>query len=269
MYNLINRGEKKLYTLLKNNNISKRAIKEAISSGEIYLNGKQVFKNLSIVPEDKINLYIKNEELDYQPIKGDINIVYEDDSILIVNKQKGITVNSKNQISLANFLAFYFLKSEIKSKVRFINRLDMGTSGLLMVAKHRYAQSYYQKQIENNEFTKIYRARVKGFFDKPGQYDLYLSYDSESKKYRVSKEGKLSRTILSLENYDGVYSDIKCQIITGKTHQIRVTLAYLGFPIVGDGLYGFSENSEKGFFLHSSYLKFKKMENGKIIEIKA
>lgn len=133
-----------LKKFLLDKSISMRAYKDLLKTG-IIVNDKPVFKNINLNNEDIVKLAIDEEGLDYEPIKGYLDVVYEDENILIVNKPSNLTVNSKNQVSLSNYIANYFLENDIKAKIRLINRLDMNTSGLCMVAKNKYAQAYYQK----------------------------------------------------------------------------------------------------------------------------
>lgn len=250
----INNGENTLKKFLKEKNISKRSYKELLKSG-ILINDKLVYKNISLKNKDLVKIKIDEENLDYKPINGNIDIIYEDDNVLIVNKPFNLTVNSKNQVSLSNFLAYYFKENNIKAKVRLINRLDMNTSGLLMVAKNKFAQAYYQKQIEENKLTKKYLAYVEGDFKIDTLYKIKLIYDESSKEYKKDDKGKLAITYFKTLEYNDKFSLIECDIKTGKTHQIRASLKNLGHPIVGDKLYG-SDYEFDRFLLHSYYLKF-------------
>ena len=206
--------------------------------------------------------------MDYEPIYGKLEILYEDSNLLIVDKKKNLTVNSKGQESLANHIAYYFMEKNIKSKIRFINRLDMNTSGIIMIAKNPYSMSYYQKQIEDNKIKKIYIAEVSGDFLKDGMYSLKIKYDSDLKKYIVSEDGVMTKTKFQKLYYKDNISIIKVYLLTGKTHQIRSTLSYLGYPIIGDTLYG-SDIKIDGFKLNSSFLSFNKFITGEKVEIKS
>ncbi|MCI5840250.1 MAG: RluA family pseudouridine synthase [Peptoniphilaceae bacterium] len=252
--------------LLKLNSFSNRAIKDIIVNKKIRVNGNEICKNDFINKDEFIEILLDEELLDYKPIKGTINIVYEDENIIVLIKPKNITVNSKNQISLANYISYYFKEKNISSKIRYINRLDMGTSGLLMVAKNKYSQSFYQKEIENNKVKKNYLAIVKNKFNKDGIYNVNLKYDEKYKNYYVSKKGDSAITEFKFLKYIKGYSFLNCKIYTGKTHQIRSTLSYLEFPIIGDELYGSDEKINKGFMLFAYKLEFNQfLTNKKII----
>lgn len=244
-----------LKKFLKEKSISMRSYQELIKVG-IFVNDEPTFKNIALKEGDTIKIFIEDENLDYKPIKGDLKIVYEDDNLLVVNKPSGLTVNSKNQTSLANYLAYYFKENNIKSKVRLISRLDMNTSGLMMVAKNKYAQAYYQKQLEENKIIKKYLAYIKGELNIDELYKIKLAYDELSKSYRKNTAGKEAITYFKSLEIGEEYSIIECDIKTGKTHQIRASLSNLKYPIIGDILYG-SEFQFERFLLHSYFLEFK------------
>lgn len=250
----INSEKISLKKFLKEKSISMRAYQDLIKDG-IIVNNDIVYKNFRLSEGDVIKLPIDEENIDYDPIKGDIRLVYEDENLLVTNKPSGLTVNSQNQVSLANYLAYYFQKNNIKAKIRLISRLDMNTSGLMMVAKNKYAQAYYQKQIEENKVRKKYLAYVNGKFDIDELIKIKLKYDELSKSYKKSNEGKEAITYFKTIDSNEKYSLLDCDIKTGKTHQIRSSLESLGHPIIGDRLYGSKYNFER-FLLHSYYLEF-------------
>lgn len=251
--------------VLKKNFISKRAITKLIKAG-IKVNSKIYYKNTILRENDEIEIEIEDENIDYEPIKSDLEVLYEDRNLLIINKNSGITVNSKNMENLSNYLAYYFLENGIKSKIRLINRLDMNTSGIMLVAKNKYAQAYYQKEIEENNLIKKYIAFVEGNLKIDKKFEIKLSYDKENKNYIESENGLKAVTIFkSLENNEK-YSKIEAQILTGKTHQIRSSLSSLGHPIIGDYLYGSKIKLDR-FLLHSYKLVFNEFLTGEKISV--
>lgn len=251
---------------LKDLGFSKRSIEQILKEGYL-LNEKKVYKSQKLKASDQVKIPIPEEEIDYEPIPGKIKIAYEDENTLVINKDPGITINSKGQVSLANLLAYYFKEKNIKAKIRFVNRLDMSTSGLLIVAKNKFAHGYYQDIIEKNLMEKKYLALVEGRLDIDREVRIKVAYDEENKKYKVADEGKVARTIFKTRDILDKNSIIECRILTGKTHQIRLSLSSLGHPIVGDRLYG-SEIDTERFYLHSYYLKFKSFYEGENIAIK-
>lgn len=255
----------KVKRFLDKNGFSKRAITDILSEG-YEINGIKTSKNQELKTGDVLSIIINDENLDYDPIKGDLKIVYEDEHILVVDKDYNLTVNSKGQISLANYISYYFKKNNIKSKIRLINRLDMNTSGLLMIAKNPYAFAYYQNQIEKNQFSKYYIAVVEGDFNINEKIQTQISYNDQRKRYEVSNVGKKAVTYFKTLSYDenNNISIIEADIRTGKTHQIRSQLSYLNHPIIGDKLYGSNINIDR-FLLHCYKIKFCKFMDGKEI----
>lgn len=255
-----------LKKFLLDKSISMRAYKDLLKTG-IIVNDKPVFKNINLNNKDIVKLAIDEEGLDYEPIKGYLDVVYEDENILVVNKPSNLTVNSKNQVSLSNYIANYFLENDIKAKIRLINRLDMNTSGLCMVAKNKYAQAYYQKQIEDGVIVKKYLAYVEGSLKIDKLFKTKLVYDEVNKLYKTGKKGKTAITYFKTIDANERYSLIECNIKTGKTHQIRASLKSLDHPILGDTLYGSNINLDR-FLLHSYYLEFIEFINQERIIIK-
>ena len=120
----------------------------------IHINGHKATPKDVISEGDEIWIAMAKEKIDYEPIELDLHILYEDDDLLIVDKPVGVTVNSKDQVSLANGVAYYFKENGIKRKVRFLNRLDRDTTGCIVIAKSGLAQSLYQQQMDDNTFEK-------------------------------------------------------------------------------------------------------------------
>lgn len=246
---------------------SKRSIEEILSEGFL-LNNKLSEKSKNLKAGDKLFVIIRDENIDYDPVRGNLKIIYEDRDTLVISKNPNITVNSKGQISLANYIAYYFKSNNINSKVRFVNRLDMDTSGLILVAKNKYAHAFYQKQIENNEMIKKYIAIVGPNANLDMLYEEKFAYDEKSKSYVVSEDGKTAKTIFKSLKLLEDRTIMECQILTGKTHQIRASLSSLGYPIFGDKLYGSDKNLDR-FLLHSyklSFRNFKDEENIKLVD---
>lgn len=246
---------------------SKRSTEEILSEGFL-LNNQLSKKSKNLKAGDKLFVIIRDENIDYEPVRGSLKIIYEDRDTLVISKDPNITVNSKGQISLANYIANYFKSNNINSKVRFVNRLDMDTSGLILVAKNKYAHAFYQKQIENNEMIKKYIAIVGSNANLDMLYEEKFAYDEKSKSYVVSEDGKTAKTIFKSLKLLEDRTIVECQILTGKTHQIRASLSSLGYPIFGDKLYGSDKNFDR-FLLHSyklSFRNFKDEENIKLVD---
>ena len=165
----------------------------------IHINGHKATPKDVISEGDEIWIAMAKEKIDYEPIEMDLPILYEDDDLLIVDKSAGVTVNSKDQVSLANGVAYYFKEHSIKRKVRFLNRLDRDTTGCIVIAKSGLAQSLYQQQMDDNTFEKWYMATVEGIVE-ADEDSLVLSMErsADGIHYEVNPKGKETRTDFSV-----------------------------------------------------------------------
>ena len=165
----------------------------------IHINGHKAMPKDVISEGDEIWIAMAKEKIDYEPIEMNLHILYEDDDLLIVDKPAGVTVNSKDQVSLANGVAYYFKENGIKRKVRFLNRLDRDTTGCIVIAKSGLAQSLYQQQMDDNTFEKWYMATVEGIVE-ADEDSLVLPMDrsTDGIHYEVNPKGKETRTDFSV-----------------------------------------------------------------------
>ena len=165
----------------------------------IHINGHKATPKDVISEGDEIWIAMAKEKIDYEPIEMDLHILYEDDDLLIVDKLAGMTVNSKDQVSLANGVAYYFKEHGIKRKVRFLNRLDRDTTGCIVIAKSGLAQSLYQQQMDDNTFKKWYMATVEGIVETDeDSLVLPMERSADGIHYEVNPEGKETRTDYSV-----------------------------------------------------------------------
>ena len=173
----------------------------------IHVNGHKATPHTEVGVDDEIWIAMAKEKIDHEPIAMDLHILYEDDDLLIVDKPAGVTVNSKDQVSLANGIAYYFKDRGIKRKIRFLNRLDRDTTGCIVIAKSGLAQSLYQQQMDDNIFEKWYMAIVEGIVELDSD-SLVLPMDRsiDGIHYEVNSKGKETRTDFTvLHRYpDGV-----------------------------------------------------------------
>ena len=161
----------------------------------IHVNGHKATPHTEVAVDDVIWIAMAKEKIDHEPIAMDLHILYEDDDLLIVDKPAGVTVNSKDQVSLANGIAHYFMEHGIKRKVRFLNRLDRDTTGCIVIAKSGLAQSLYQQQMDDNTFEKWYMAIVEGLVESDSD-SLVIPMDRsiDGIHYEVNSKGKETRT---------------------------------------------------------------------------
>ncbi len=219
----------------------RKTMKELFGAKAVRLDGKICTAKSGLSEGMVLEIIPLKERIDHDPIEMPLTISYEDEDILIVDKPSGITMNSKGQVSLANGVAHYFKVNKIYGKVRFLNRLDRDTSGLVVVAKHGLAQHYYQLQMDDNRLEKWYRATVKGRVEQSQgvlEFPLRKSAD-DGIHQEVHPEGAMTKTEYEVLSYDTSQdtTEVRIRLWTGKTHQIRVTMAHIGHPLVHDTLY--------------------------------
>ena len=230
----------------------------------LFVNGNRIESRTELAGGEQIRVQIPKERVDHEPESMDLAIVYEDYDLLIIDKSVGITVNSPGQISLANGIAQYFKEQNLHRKVRFINRIDRDTSGLVMIAKSAMAQAYYQKELEEGRLQKWYRACVHGEYKEETLLDYTMRRGDDGIRYEVHKKGKRTLTKVTPVHYDAAQdmTELDIELLTGRTHQIRVALAHEGHPLVGDTLYG-SPKEEGGYSLRAYRLHFMTMRDEK------
>lgn len=216
---------------------------------KVFLNGCTTYLDKEIHNGDEISLILDFEEdnSNIVPTKMDLNILYEDDSLLIIDKPVGIPVHPSvlhYDNSLSNGIKYYFDTINLHKKIRPVNRLDRNTSGIVIFAKNEYIQDALSKQMQAGIFKKEYIAICKGKFEKKqGTINEPIARKENSIIERcVNPTGAPAIThykVLKEFEIDGkIFSELLISLETGRTHQIRVHMAYLGHPIIGDSLYG-------------------------------
>ena len=244
-------------------NMSKRLITKLKKNNMITLNNKITFldKEIKIGDTIKCNLDFEESSENIVPTKMNLNIVFEDDSFLVINKAPGICVHPSilhYEDSLSNGVKYYFEQNGINKKIRPVNRLDKDTSGLVIFAKNEYVQECLIYQMKSKTFNKKYFALLNGNLDKPfGVIDAPISRKEGSIIERcVDTNGYTSITNYKLiKNYND-FCLVEFDLQTGRTHQIRVHCKFIGHPILGDTLYGEKSNLISRQALHCYYLSF-------------
>ena len=211
---------------------------------KIYLNGNITSVNHPVVENDLVECYLDYEEDNYNivPTEMLLNIIYEDECYLVINKPAGIPVHpSMNHYtdSLSNGVAFYFNQIGLKKKIRPVNRLDKDTSGIVIFAKNEYIQECLVKQMKSNEFIKKYIAIVDGNLDNlDGTINAPIARKESSIIERcVNETGDVAITHYKVLKREPDFDIVECVLETGRTHQIRVHFDYLGHSLLGDTLY--------------------------------
>lgn len=267
-----NSGNKiKVNDFLKERGVSSRLIRKSVKSGNIYLNSRVNRKNKFLKKGDLVSLRFEDEEPNGVVEQKDLDIIYEDDDLVIVNKEPFmVTHTAKDDAdgTLLNYLLGYFEDEGLKRKVRFVNRLDRDTSGLVVAAKNSFAQDKISSDFRD-KVEKKYLAICSGIFkEKEGIIDAPIATSEDNIRREVNYViGKKSITSYKvLEEYDNM-SLVMLTLYTGRTHQIRVHLSHIGHPIIGDSLYGEKSDLINRQALHSYSIKFKLPRNDKGIEI--
>ena len=270
-----------IYIASLNLDISRSLAQKKIKNKEILVNGKEVKESYKLKVNDEVEIIINNPK--ETTLKGQdipLDIVYEDSDILVINKEKGMVVhpgNGNKEGTLVNAILNYCKGSlsGIGGEIRpgIVHRLDKDTSGLIIVAKNDKAHINLSEQIKNRKITKIYTALVRGNFpDNKATINMPIARSLEDrKKMAVRKDGKEAITHVEVEKRYNNYTLLKVKIDTGRTHQIRVHLAKIGYPIVGDEVYsnGKNEFGAHGQMLHSTILEFNHPITNKKIHLEA
>ena len=250
--------------VLKNEfNMSNRLITKLKQNKLISLNGNETFLDKSLAINDVVscNLDYDEEYKNIIPVKMDLNILYEDDSFLIINKPVGIAVHPSilhYNNSLSNGIKYYFDSIGLKKKIRPVNRLDKDTTGIVIFAKNEYIQECLVKQMQSNKFHKEYIALLTGNLNKNnGKIEAPISRKENSIIERcINPNGEYALTYYELiKNYTD-FCLVKFILKTGRTHQIRIHSKYIGNPILGDTLYGIPSELINRQALHCYKLRF-------------
>ena len=225
----------------------------------IVVNGKHQNVLFRLCEGDTLSITMREgASKDIDAVKIDFEILYEDDDIMIINKPPNMpthpSMGNRNN-TLANALMFYFKSKGEEYVFRAVNRLDKDTSGLMCVAKNAYSHHILGEQIKNNTLKRKYIALVWGDIEKAQTVDAPIAREKEGIIKRiVSDEGQRAITHCKPIKRIGNATLTELVLETGRTHQIRVHMSYIGHPLVGDWLYG-TEEYER-CMLHSSYIEF-------------
>lgn len=275
-----------LFLALNLEGYTRSYLKKQIEDNNVVVNGIAEFKaNYKVKKGDVIDISLEEVERneDVKPENIEIETVYEDKNLLIVNKPVGMVVHPATgnyKGTLVNALLYKYRDMKyVGERIRagLINRIDKDTSGLVFVGKSNKALWFYSRQFADRQVHKDYLAIVEGDFDRVLQGRKYMKLKTymdrnpvKRKKFAVVRDGvgriAISKFKLIARSKDGSYSLIRVSPETGRTHQIRVHLSYLGFPILGDLVY--SGNKAERLFLHSYGARLSLMD-GRTLQVEA
>ena len=261
------------------NEWSRTQISNWITEGIVKVNGEAVKAKYKVKAGDVVEIIVPEAEpLDVIAENLDLEIVYEDADVLVVNKPKGMVVHpapGHMTGTLVNGLMYHCTDlSGINGIMRpgIVHRIDKDTSGLLMVAKNDKAHESLVEQLVNKTVTRKYTALVHGHIahDK-GTIDAPIGRDQKDRqKQAVVDKGKHAVTHFQVIERFGDYTLVECRLETGRTHQIRVHMQYIGFPLVGDPKYGPRKTIDfGGQVLHAGVLGFNHPTTGEYMEFEA
>lgn len=251
----------------KETDMTRTAVQNLIESGGVLVNGKTVSKNYKQKSGDVIEVTIPDPvELDAKPEDIPLDIVYEDESLLVVNKPKGMVVHpapGNYSGTMVNALMYHCKGrlSGINGVIRpgIVHRIDKNTSGLLIVAKTDTAHNFLAEQIKEHSFTREYELVAEGRFrETEGTVNAPIGRNPDDRKkmcviYTNSKNAVTHYSVI--EQFEK-YAHLKCRLETGRTHQIRVHMSYIGHSVLGDDVYGKPFKGIDGQCLHAKKIGF-------------
>ena len=262
--------------------LTRSAVQRLLEGESVTVNGKPAQKNYKLREGDMIDVIVPDPvELNAEPENIPLDIAYEDDDLLVVNKPKDMVVHpaaGNTSGTLVNALLYYCgdSLSGINGVLRpgIVHRIDKDTSGLLIVAKNDFSHRLLAEQIKEHSFTRKYQAVVYGNFkDDEGTVNAPIGrHPTDRKKMAVTE--KNSRNAVThyrvLGRYNG-FTHLELKLETGRTHQIRVHMSYIGHPVAGDAVYGPKKviTSLHGQCLHAYYISFVHPRSGKTLTLSA
>ncbi|WP_458458254.1 RluA family pseudouridine synthase [Pseudobutyrivibrio sp.] len=258
---------------------SRSYYQKAIDSGFVLVNGKQIKSKYQTKLGDEIVVSIEPvKEIDIKPEDIPIDILYEDEDVIVVNKPKGMVVHpapGHYSGTLVNALMYHCKDSlsGINGEIRpgIVHRIDMNTTGSLLVCKNDKAHNDIAAQIKVHSVNRIYKGIVVGNFkDEEGTINAPIGRNpKDRKKMAVVNDGREAITHFTvLEQFKG-YSYVQFKLETGRTHQIRVHMAHIGHPLLGDDVYGKPVKGLEGQTLHAQTLGFIQPTTGSYVEVNA
>ena len=262
--------------------ISRSMVQKLIEQKNIKVNGKETKHSYKLKLNDEIEIFVPEaKEIDLKAQDIPLNVIYEDNDIIVINKPKGMVVHPANGNPDGTLVNAVMNKckdslSGIGGEIRpgIVHRLDKDTSGAIIVAKNDKAHIALSEQLKNHEVKKTYLALVRGIItENEATINMPIARSKKDrKKMDVDKDGKEAITHFKvLERYKNKYTLLQINLETGRTHQIRVHLSHIGYPIIGDEVYSNGKNEWNviGQCLHAWKLEFIHPITGKKISLEA
>ncbi|MGN1399273.1 MAG: RluA family pseudouridine synthase [Erysipelotrichaceae bacterium] len=249
--------------------VSKKVVYLLKLEKRIKVNGKTVINKLQLQVNDEIEIDLfKPEENAIETFDYSIDILYEDDCLLIVNKPVDMLIYDDNKSDcLDNCIANYYQKTNQKHKVYHLHRLDKDTSGCIIYCKEPYLLAKLDNMLATKQIERTYLALVEGKISHKMTINQPIGKDRHiNNKYRISNSGKSAVTVVEPIKYANNTTLVKCKLKTGRTHQIRVHLSSISHPIIGDLIYG--QKRAPRLMLHSYSVRFIHPLNNQLVTVK-
>lgn len=260
----------------ENSDISRSYASKLAEEGCVTVNGKTASKKTKVNIDDEIVVAVPTPQgIEAKPEDIPIDIVYEDDSVIVVNKPRGMVVHpaaGNASGTLVNGLLYHCNLSSINGAVRpgIVHRIDKDTSGLLVVAKTNEAHESLSAQLKERKALRKYQCIVNGNIKEDfGTVNKPIGrHPTDRKRMAIIEGGREAITHYKVFERFGMYTLVECTLETGRTHQIRVHMAYLGHSIAGDRVYGIKKDHEKGKgqLLHAKTIGFTHPKTGELME---
>lgn len=242
---------------------------------EVLLDGMSVPQHAVGVEGQEIRLRMcPPEALGLDPANDPIEVLYEDDHLMIVNKPAGVLLHPTepfHRSTLDHMVAGHFFRTGLQAKVRHVHRLDQDTSGVVLYAKHAWASALLDEMLRERKIKRTYFAFVQGQVKKEsGKINEPIGKDrNHASRRRVTPTGDAAVTHYQVRERYRTATLMECRLETGRTHQIRVHVSHIGHPILGDDLYGGKRELISRQALHASVLCFEHPFGGQSIEVEA
>ena len=264
----------------KYKDISRTQAQDMVKKGEIKVSGAMVKPGLKVKSGDKIEISFRSEELDTEIQATELNfpILYEDDDIIVINKPFGLVVHpgaGNEKVTVVSAVLSHTTLSPIGAPDRpgVVHRLDKETSGIMVLAKNKEAHKNLADQFASHDLEKEYLAIIQGHIvNKKGRIQVAIERDPvhrQRMKATAVENGRMAISIFEVVEYLKNATLVRVKILTGRTHQIRVHMAFTGHPLLGDTTYGGRKFGKDEHFLHSAKLSFKHPVKGKEMTFEA
>ena len=268
---------------------SRSKLKNWLDSGSVFVNDDPLMKpSKKVTGGEEIKIFIKEERvISAEPQDIPFEIIHESKDFIVVNKSAGMVVHpgaGNHQNTLLNALLFKFPELENLPRAGIVHRLDKDTSGLMIVARNQNAFKNLSEQISQRLVKRTYQAFVVGNVSRSGIVEEPIGrHPRNRQKQAVTNKGKYALTKYSIAKKYGNYTHLEVNLETGRTHQIRVHMSHIGFPLIGDLLYGrkkrFAKSTNSDLreviekfprqALHASNLSFEDASNKKVLNFKS